>query len=53
MLGLKIPIGIMTQVVVKDVVGATIKTKVNVTPRKTVKIMNKRVNNMRNVTSHI
>ncbi|GKD40552.1 uncharacterized mitochondrial protein-like protein [Tanacetum coccineum] len=66
--GLNIPTGIMTQaeeedvaqtlevvdeVEVTNVVRITRKTKVNVTPRKTVKIMNKMVNNMRNVTSRI
>ncbi|GKD94569.1 uncharacterized mitochondrial protein-like protein, partial [Tanacetum coccineum] len=44
---------VVDEVEVKDMVGITRKTKVNVTPRKTMKIMNKRVNNMRNVTSHI
>ncbi|GJT70411.1 ribonuclease H-like domain-containing protein [Tanacetum coccineum] len=43
---------VVDEVEVKDVVGETRKTKVNVTPRKTMKIMNKRVNNMRNMTSH-
>ncbi|GJY34983.1 hypothetical protein Tco_1098378 [Tanacetum coccineum] len=68
MLGLTIPTGIVTlaeeedkvhtlefvvEVEVKDVVRATLKIKVNVTPRKTMKIMNKKVNNISNVTSHI
>nr|GFA52529.1 hypothetical protein [Tanacetum cinerariifolium] len=37
----------------KDVVRITRKTKVNVTPRNPVKRMNKKVNNMRNMTYHI
>nr|GEU62832.1 uncharacterized mitochondrial protein AtMg00810-like [Tanacetum cinerariifolium] len=44
---------VVDEVEVKDVVRITRKTKVNVTPRKTMKRMNKRVNNMRNVTSHM
>ncbi|GJQ99516.1 hypothetical protein Tco_0522501 [Tanacetum coccineum] len=66
--GLNILTGIMTQakeddvthtlevvdeVEVKDVVRETRKTKVNLTPQKIVKIMNKKVNNIRNVTSRI
>ncbi|GKD61844.1 hypothetical protein Tco_1299353, partial [Tanacetum coccineum] len=64
MLGLTIPTGIVTlaeeedkvhtlefvvEVEVKDVVRATLKIKVNVTPRKTMKIMNKKVNNITNL----
>ncbi|GKD59814.1 hypothetical protein Tco_1297323 [Tanacetum coccineum] len=43
----------MVEVEVKDVVEETLKTKLNVTLRKTMKIMSKMVKNMSNVTSHI
>nr|GEW81052.1 hypothetical protein [Tanacetum cinerariifolium] len=44
---------VVDEVEVKDVVGITRKTKVNVTPRKTMKIVIKRVSNMRRDLSHI
>nr|GEX96873.1 hypothetical protein [Tanacetum cinerariifolium] len=44
---------VVDEVEVKDVVRATRNTKVNVTPQKTMKIMNKKINNMRSVTFHI
>ncbi|GJS17431.1 hypothetical protein Tco_0411903 [Tanacetum coccineum] len=68
MLGLIVPIGIMTQaeeedmvhtlevvveVDVKVVVEATIKTKANMTPRKIIKIIRKRGNNRSNAASRI